>query len=310
MRTRYSRAVAHLTQYKKDLSERDSPKVHNASIVIRRENRVLRLGTCGLCLKKKELQNSHLLPAALYRQLRNPSAGADPNPVLVTYSRALTSSLQVSSPFLCADCESRISVNGENYVVTQCAKRNGLFKLRELLQTVSPLITNKKDQVAGYDVRGLLGAKVEQYLYFAASVFWRASAHTWIIGGRQVGKISLGDKYQEQFRLYLLGESTFPQNALVHVHVASETQVPLTVATVPTEFRMGAAHRHKFCIPGVLFVLFLGSKVSTTGDTFALNGSEHRVMWLYPWQNDSHVRGILQRIQAATPTGKLRKVKG
>lgn len=271
---------------------------------------MLSLGTCGLCLQKKELQNSHLLPAALYKQLREPSVGSDPNPVIVTRSRALTSSKQVSSPFLCADCELRFSVNGENYVVTQCAKRNGSFKLRELLQGASPLCVDDKNQTAVYDVQRLLDTKADQYLYFAASVFWRASAHSWKMGGEQVGKICLGEKYQEQFRLYLFGEAIFPQNARVYVHVSSETQVPLTVTTVPTTFRMGSAHRHKFCIPGVLFVLFLGSKVSTTGDTFALNGSEHRVMWLYPWQNDSHVRGILQRIQAATPTGKLRKVKG
>ncbi len=268
------------------------------------------LGTCGLCLQKKELQNSHLLPAALYRQLRNPSGGSDSNPVLVTRRRALTSSQQVSSPFLCADCELRFSVNGENYVVTQCAKHDGSFKLRELLQTMSPLLAGQNYQTEIYDVQRLLDTKVDQYLYFAASVFWRASGHTWKIRGGRVGKIFLGDKYQEQFRLYLLGKSTFPQNARVYVHVSSETHVPLTVATVPTTFRMGAAHCHKFCIPGVLFILFLGSKVSITDDTFALNGSKHKAMLLYSWQNDSHVRGILQRTQTAIAVGKLGKVKG
>lgn len=263
---------------------------------------------CGLCLQHKELQNSHLLPAAIYRQFRDPSAEFGPNPVLVSRTRAFTSSVQVSSPFLCSDCELRFSVDGENYVVTQCANRNGSFKLRQLLQTVSPLIDNKKHQFSAYNIQGLLGDKVEQYLYFSASVFWRASAHSWKIGGGQVGKISLGDKYQEQFRLYLLGESTFPENARVYVHVSSETHIPLTVATTPTTFRIGVAHRHKFCIPGVLFILLLGSKVSISDDTFALNGSKHKVMLLYPWQNDSQVRGILQRMQAATPTGKLRKI--
>jgi len=263
---------------------------------------------CGLCLQHKELQNSHLLPAALYRQLRDPSAGANDNPVLVLNERAFTSSQQVSSHFLCAECESRFSVNGENYVVTQCANRNGSFKLRELMQTVSPLIDNKTDQVAVYDVRGLLGARVEQYLYFAASVFWRASAHTWKIGGGQVGKISLGDKYQEQFRLYLLGQSTFPQNARVFISVSSETQVPL-LTTGPATGRIGDAHRHKFLIPGVLVTLFLGSKVSTTLDTHALNGNKQQIMYLCPLENDSLSRGVLQRVQAAMPTGKLRKGK-
>ena len=109
--------------------------------------------------------------------------------------------------------------------------------------------------------------------------------------------------------MYLFGQAAFPKNARVYVRVSSETQVPLTVTTVPTTFRMGRAHRHKFCIPGVRFILFLGSDVSKVPDTFALNGSKQQIMWLCPWQNDSLFRGILNRMEAATPTGKLRKIK-
>ncbi|MBK9306886.1 MAG: hypothetical protein IPM58_07330 [Nitrospira sp.] len=271
---------------------------------------MLMVGTCGLCLQQKELQNSHLLPAALYKQSRDPSAWSNPNPVLVTNGRAFTSSQQVSSPFLCADCESRFSVNGENYVVTQCAKLDGSFSLRKLLQTVSPFLEDKEKQIALYDVHRLLGAKVDHYLYFATSVFWRASAHSWRMGDGQVGKIALGEKYQEQFRLYLLGEDTFPQNARIHVHVSSETHLPLTLTTGPTTFRIGSAHRHKFYIPGVLFVLFLGSKVSKTHHMFALNSRKQQTMWLCPWQNDSLFRGILKHLETAIPVGKLGKGKG
>ena len=116
------------------------------------------------------------------------------------------------------------------------------------------------NQTAVYDVQRLLDTKVDQYLYFAASVFGRASARSWKMGDEQVGKICLGEEYQEQFRLYLFGQAAFPKNARVYVRVSSETQVPLTVTTVPTTFRMGRAHRHKFCIPGVRFILFLGKR--------------------------------------------------
>ena len=265
------------------------------------------VGSCGLCLQTKELLNSHLLPAALYRQLRDPSAGSDPNPVLTTNKRSLTSSKQVSSPFLCADCELRFSVNGENYVVTQCAQRSGQFKLRELLRAASPLDVDDVKGAEIYDVQPVLDGNVEQYLYFAASIFWRASAHSWKMGNKEVGRIRLGEEYQEQFRLYLLGEATFPQNARIYVHVSRETQVPLTAASVPTTFRMGKTHRHKFYIPGVLFILFLGSDVPSRFDTLALNGSKRSIMWICPWQNDSLFRGILKRIAEATPTGKLRR---
>lgn len=221
----------------------------------------------------------------------------------------VTSSKQISSPFLCADCELRFSANGENYVVTRCAKRNGSLELRELLQGASPLFADDMNQTAIYDVQQLLGTKVDHFLYFAASVFWRASAHRWKMGGEQIDQISLGAKYQKEFRSYLLGQADFPQNARVHIYVSNETRIPPTLITVPTTARLDSVHRHKFCIPGVLFILFLGSDVSKKADEFALNGSKKQIMRLCSWQNDSHFRGFLQRMQTATPTGRLRKVK-
>src|SRR5262245_33164051 len=101
----------------------------------------------------------------------------DPNPVMITPSNTFVSSKQVYSPFLCGKCEQLFHSNGENYVMTQCAHPDGQFKLRRLLQAASPLSTNSQTQ--RYDIRPLLGDKVEQYIYFASSIFWRASAHEW-----------------------------------------------------------------------------------------------------------------------------------
>lgn len=118
--------------------------------------------TCGLCQEPKELRDSHLLPAAVYKFSRTPTAVTDPNPVVVTKNKALTSSKQVTSPFLCGDCEQRFSDNGERYVLTQCARPHGRFKLRELLQAASPLVDTPRFKV--YDVQPLLDHKVDQYL--------------------------------------------------------------------------------------------------------------------------------------------------
>src|SRR3989304_5165932 len=93
---------------------------------------------CGLCLERRKLRQSHLLPAALYKLSRDPTAETDPNPVLITRKKAITSSSQVSSYFLCGSCEQRFSDNGERPVVAQCARPGGQFRLRELLQTASP----------------------------------------------------------------------------------------------------------------------------------------------------------------------------
>lgn len=260
---------------------------------------------CGLCQEPKELQDSHLLPAAVYKFSRTPASGTDPNPVVVTKSKALTSSKQVSSPFLCENCEQRFSDNGERYVLAQCARPSGQFKLRELLHAASPLFDTSKFKV--YDVQPLLGSKVDQYLYFAASVFWRASAHRWKMGNERVDQISLGSQYQEQFRLYLLGKAAFPQNARIAVHVSSEAQPDLMTTVFPCTTRVDGVRCHMFYIPGLLFILFLGQEAPRQFDNKALNGSRHRLMRLCPWQNASLFAGSVDLMKASTPSGKLRR---
>ncbi|MCH8041031.1 MAG: hypothetical protein IH977_11910 [Nitrospinae bacterium] len=263
------------------------------------------LASCGLCLKPRKLRDSHLLPAALYKLLRDPTGGTDPNPVVVKQGRTFTSSKQVSSYFLCESCEQRFSDKGERYILAQCARPNGQFKLRELLQATSPLLDTAKFKV--YDVQPLLGSKIDQYLYFAASVFWRASAHSWKMGNDPVDQISLGGQYQEQFRLYLLGKAPFPQKAAIIVHVSTEAQPDLPATIYPCTNQGDGVPRHKFYIPGVLFILFLGRDVPNQFNAVALNGSQRQLMWLCPWQNDSLFVGVVDLVKASTPSRKLRR---
>jgi len=260
---------------------------------------------CGLCLEPKELRDSHLLPRALYKQSRDSTGGADPNPVVITQSKTITSSQQVSSYFLCESCEQRFSDNGERYVVAQCARSDGSFKLREQILAASPLHDTPKFKV--YDVQSLLDSKIDHYLYFAASIFWRASAHRWKMGAEPVGQISLGDKYEEQFRLYLVGKAALPKNARLHVHVSSEAQSDLMSTVFPCTTRIDKARRHQFYIPGLLFLLFLSGDVSREIDNGALNGSLMQVVWLCPWENEALFRGSMEVIKSSRPSGKLRR---
>ena len=125
------------------------------------------------------------------------------------------------------------------------------------------------------------------------------------MGNEPVGQISLGGQYQEQFRLYLLGKAAFPQNARLVVHTSSEAQSDLMTTIFPCTTRVDGVRRHKFYIPGLLFILFLGKDVPQRFDDGALNGSQHRLMWLCPWQNDSLFIGSVDLMKASTPSGKL-----
>ena len=155
---------------------------------------------CGLCLKPSKLQDSHLLPAALYKLARDSTGGTDPNPVIVKRRKTITSSKQVSSYFLDKSCEQRFSDNGERYILAQCARRDGQFKLRKLLQAASPFLDTPTFKV--YDVQPLLGIGLTNTSTSPQAVFRRASAHSWKMGNDPVDRISLGAEYQEQFRLY------------------------------------------------------------------------------------------------------------
>jgi len=252
-------------------------------------------GNCGLCHKKRQLQNSHLLPAAAYKLSRENNR-RDPNPVIVTTTRAGSTSRQVSDHFLCAKCEDRFSRGGERYVLSQCARPGGKFALRGRLATAPVLYEESRFRVC--QVGNVLGEKANQYLYFAASVFWRAAARRWAFEGATLERISLGTTYQEQFRRYLLDEAEFPENARLFVHVWSDDPIDFTTV-FPCSVRVSGARRHKFCIPGILFILFLGGNAPREQDAGALNSGDGRFMWLCRWADDSLFAGFGKLVKAA-----------
>src|SRR2546422_6754097 len=74
------------------------------------------LGTCALCRQPSELQDSHLLPRAIYRDLRMPDL-PNPNPIIGVPTETGPRQEQVKTPLLCADCEARFNRNGEKWVL-------------------------------------------------------------------------------------------------------------------------------------------------------------------------------------------------
>jgi len=258
---------------------------------------------CGLCQNIRDLQNSHLLPKASYRHLLDPTR-SNPNSVSITRKIMIATSQQVSAPFLCHQCEELFSQKGEDYVLTQCAQHDGQFRLREQLQTATPLCTTP--QFTAYDAVALLGDTIDSYLYFAASIFWRAAARRWKIGSEPLRQLSLGKIYQEQFRLYLLDKAPFPSNGRIYLHVASETSPQLLELSFPSSTRVDGIYRHKFYILGLIFVLFLGWETSQRHDSGALNGTQPCIL-LRPWREDSLFQAGVMMAMASTPVGSLRR---
>lgn len=256
-------------------------------------------GRCGLCRKSPELVMSHLIPAAAYK----PAQGLQVGTTAVVRRKAFFTSKQVKAPFLCNNCEQQLHRCGEDDVLPQSYQPNGQFKLRELLQAARPLESRPQGTV--YDVQPLLGKMIESYLYFTASIFWRASTHRWKLDRDWLDRVGLGP-YQEPFRQYLLNEAPFPQHARVYVFVAQEAQ-PTRAVVLPCTSRIDSAHRHEFYISGIHFTLVLGQRAPQYYDDAALNGSRGHLMWLCAWENSALFRGMAARIHTSTLLGNLRQ---
>lgn len=259
-------------------------------------------GQCSLCLKRAVLQESHLLPAAVYRLIRDQSGAGKSSPVHLTTKKSFRSDKQIKEYFLCRKCELRFSVNSENYVLGQCDRQNGQFKLRELLRCASVLCDLGKEKL--YEVTALLGGKTEQYLYFGASVFWRAAARSWTLRGTRVAPIKLG-KYQEELRLYLIGKAGFPADGRLVVNVSSDNRTG--VATPPREWNLKLRQHegpyYKFYILGILFTLILDPAGARECDDIALNSSRGKFMLLSPWKDDSLFRHVKATAKKSRPRG-------
>lgn len=218
------------------------------------------LGACALCRRRRRLVESHIMPKALYRLVRNPRS-KNPHPVVAIPSRRGKSSFQVTSRLLCTECEARFDHYGEAWVMRHCYRGRGVFRLREILRESAPVVQDPEMLV--YSASEFPAIEVGQLVYFCSSVFWRASVREWSLFGEKFEPINLGNKYQEELRRYLLGEDAFPDTATASIFV-SQLNKPLLTFSFPESFRFNSRHTHQMHIPGISFVLTMGKELYST----------------------------------------------
>lgn len=214
-------------------------------------------GVCTLCHQIRELRDSHLAPKALYRLTRAASRGGHANPVIVTSKVRRQTSYQARKHLLCAECETRFDQSGEDWVMRHCYRGRDRFRLRDLLEKSKPIGTD--DGIVLYCASSVEGVSIAKIVYFCTSVFWRAAVCDWDASGQHYEAISLGTKYQEQIRQFLLNQSDFPQNAAILLLV-SQLPRPHVVFSFPYTTRMDFRHCHTLHIPGITFQLSLAGQ--------------------------------------------------
>lgn len=231
------------------------------------------VGKCRLCLTEGvQLQDSHFLPAAIYRAVMDTNS-PNPNPVLITPKGAKQTSYQQTAPLLCRDCEQRFSRMGENWTLAHFLRRDGTFKMADILKAYSPVVGTANDQTKIYLAAGIPEIDQASLIYFAASMFWRGSIYPWKSDGTY--PIKLGQRYAEEFRLFLMGEQPFPSEASLWVVVRKGGKLA-NMTYNPAGGRIRNAdgddlgYSYRFPIPGFAFTLTVGKNRLEESKSFCI----------------------------------------
>lgn len=216
------------------------------------------IGKCSLCLTGNvNLRKSHFIPAAAFKIIREEAIREgykNPNPVVLNIRAAFQSSTQMTANLLCHFCEQRLSTNGEAWVLKNCW-RGGIFLLKSSIDAATP--EQDYEEMRVYWASKISAIDCSALTYFAASMFWRASAHNWW-SKRAKSPIELGP-YSEQLREYLIGASSFPKScALVLVLPDTNIEAMKMVQFLPFARRFANCHLYVLHFLGIQFFLFAG----------------------------------------------------
>lgn len=218
---------------------------------------VNKIGKCALCRRDgQDLQDSHFLPAGVYRVIRDETQG-NPDPLKFSDNGVFQDSRQISDYLLCHECEQRLNKNGENWFLAYCWRKRH-FRLVSLLEVVDPQVIYRRIKI--YHAASIPKLNVGALTYFPSSIFWRASVHKWEIAGSKGRGIELGP-YEEQLRKYLMGEAEFPQDCVLWISVPENVTPIAGLSLTPYGGRKGGHHAYKLIVLGVGFHLLVGKQI-------------------------------------------------
>jgi hypothetical protein len=235
-------------------------------------------GRCKLCLREEQdLQESHLMPAGMYRRIR--SEEKNPHPIMITADGSRPNSMQVTDYVLCRECESRFDALGENYTL-RFAAGNGRFRLLEELETAQPSFA--KPEWRGYKAADSPGIKREQLAYFAFSIFWRASAHIWpsTDGKSKLRGIDLGKDNNEHLRRYLYGKSAGPPGMMLFFVVLTDRLSQGTFYLPSLSHKKDFCWSYGFSACGLTFLLTVGRRLTRGNVATSLDKSAEQWIWV------------------------------
>lgn len=214
----------------------------------------MKLGICKLCLKSKDLVQSHLMPRALYDLCRTKES----EPVRATSEVIMQTSRQTKDYLLCEQCEEILNKEGENWVLPKLARFKGDFPLHSILEKVPPDVS--EGTASCYAASRNPEIDIDSIVHFAAGIFWKASVHSWT-GSDQEPLIELGP-YSEQLRKFLIGNTAFPRHVVLTVGLPPPSAV-LNTFVDPYQGGASGNRNYMFHVPGMHFSIAVGRSIST-----------------------------------------------
>jgi len=179
--------------------------------------------------------------------------------------------------------------------------RQGGFPIQAILEQAQPLIANERFRAFGQAA----GIDVDKLVYFALSIFWRASVHQWRDPDtdRIIETISLGE-YAEPVRQFLANGAPWPSDVVVLVSVWPYANPPLVVHT-PVGAQREGFKTFMFGIPGLTFTLAAGAGIPENLRRICSFSSPERLIFASKDQAGYAVESYAAKISKSPPKGKL-----
>lgn len=214
---------------------------------------------CKLCLKARELQQSHLIPAAVFKSLRSDGEDA----TSITAKKIVQTSRQFQAHLLCGDCEDCLNKGGETYVLRLMARQipESEFPLYDLL--IDEMICDTDGDCRVYDTRAVPGIDTGKLAHFALGMLWKTTACDWVGVDGYIRRLSLGP-YEEPIRRFLLGEAPFPKHCFVNVFVWPDKSSVIYGTYIPRRHPKPKSHVYTYYLPGITFAIHVGKGVERT----------------------------------------------
>jgi hypothetical protein len=158
-----------------------------------------------------------------------------------------------------------------------------------------------------YATTGIREIEPSKLVYFMASILWRGSVHKWKWGRDEFEAPTLGKRYEEEFRRYLLGETDLPRNAAVHVFLMSKKDLWNGFANPICERLRDGTWRYAFTLLGISFRCYLGNTMDAATRSGCVYRSHKQFVFIGQQVDEKFIRDFGPILMKSKQLGSIKQ---